>query len=195
MRLFVAVDVDADTRARIGHIIDALRADSEQARSGARIAWIVPDRLHLTLQFIGEVSGDVTDAVLARLRPAFDLPSFDMRFGRLGTFPPSGRPRVVWLSVDRGAEGLGVLHAEVARRLADVRFRRDARAFSPHLTLARVKEGGTPADTVRLVRAQLEPAGGCTIDHVTLYQSRPSPRGPTYTPLLVTALAPKGGGA
>ena len=118
-----------------------------------------------------------------------------MRFARIGTFPCSGRPRVVWLGVDRGAEGLRVLHAEVARRLADVNFRREARAFSPHLTLARVKEGGTLADTVRLVRAQLEPAGGCTIDHVTLYQSRPSPRGPTYTPLLVPALVPKGGGA
>ena len=193
MRLFVAVDVDDRTRARVGHIIDALRKEIDVSDSAARVSWIAPGRLHLTLQFIGEVSEAVAAEIETRLRPPFGLHTkFEMRFDRIGTFPPEGRPRVVWLGIDRGADGLASLHQEVQRRLADVAFRREARGFSPHLTLARFKQGGTRADTDRVTRLPLELEGGCTIDHVTLYQSRLSPRGPTYTPLLVTPLAAGG---
>jgi RNA 2',3'-cyclic 3'-phosphodiesterase len=189
MRLFVAVDVDDRTRARVARVIDALRTGMEATASAARISWITPDRLHLTLQFIGAASEDLAGAIQGRLGPALDVPAFELRFGRIGTFPPGGRPRVVWLGIDRGADGLRALHAEVDRRLADVPFPRESRTFSPHLTVARFKHGGTRADVERLTQLPLEPAGGCTIDHVTLYHSRLSPRGPTYTPLLVTPLA------
>jgi 2'-5' RNA ligase len=188
MRLFVAVDIDDDTRAAIGRLIDRLRAAMEGARSAARISWIESERLHLTLQFIGEVSDAAGEAIVTRLRPPVALPPFEMRLGDIGTFPPAGRPRVVWLGIERGGEGLVRLHAEVARRLADVAFRRESRPFSPHLTLGRVKDGGSRFDGDRLRKTEAERAGGCTIDHVTLYQSRLSPRGPTYTPLLLTPL-------
>ena len=189
MRLFVAVDVDDDTRAAVGRLIDTLRAGAEQRSPGARISWIPPDRLHLTLQFIGEVQDDVGETVATKLRPGFDRPPFEMAFGRIGAFPASGRPRVVWLGVERGEEELMALQAEVAGRLTSVPFRRESRAFSPHLTLGRFKDRGARADRDWITCAQIEPAGGCTIDHVTLYQSRLSPRGPTYTPLLEAPLA------
>jgi RNA 2',3'-cyclic 3'-phosphodiesterase len=190
MRLFVAVDVDDDMRAGVGRAIDALRAEMEQAPSPARISWLVPERLHLTLQFIGHVSEAVADAIAARVLPAFPIAPFSIRLGGMGTFPSSGRPRVVWLGVEAGADGLAVLHAEVTRRLADIAFPREARPFSPHLTLARFKPVGTRAVGERIAGASLEPLGGCTIDRVTLYQSRLSPRGPTYTPLVISRLDP-----
>jgi RNA 2',3'-cyclic 3'-phosphodiesterase len=188
MRLFVAVDIDDRTRGGVARAIDVLRTALEAAQSTARVSWVAPDRLHLTLQFIGQVSEDTAAAIEARLGPSFELPAFEMRLGSIGTFPPGGRPRVVWLGLDRGADALATLHEEVQRRLADVPFRRESRAFSPHLTLARFKHGGTRDDVERISRVALRPAGGCTIDHVTLYQSRLSPRGPTYTPLRVTPL-------
>jgi 2'-5' RNA ligase len=189
MRLFVAIDFDDRTRARVARVIDALRAGMEVARSATRVSWIAPERLHLTLQFIGEVSEDVAAAIQTRLRPPFDVPVFEIRFDGVGTFPAGRPPRVVWLGIDRGGDGLAALHQDVQRRLENVPFRRESRAFSPHLTLARFKHGGTRADVERITRLALQPAGGCTIDHVTLYWSRLSPRGPTYTPLLVTPLA------
>jgi 2'-5' RNA ligase len=74
-----------------------------------------------------------------------------------------------------------------------VPFRREGRPFSPHLTLARFRDGGTRSDRQRLAEVRFEPAGGCTIDHVTLYQSRLSRRGPTYTPLVATPLGSEPG--
>lgn len=189
MRLFVAVDIDDRTRGGVARAIDALRTAMETAQSSTRVSWVAPERLHLTLQFIGHVSEDTAAAIEARLGPPFDLPAFEMRLGSVGTFPPGGRPRVVWLGLDRGADALAALHDEIERRLADVPFRRESRAFSAHLTLARFKNGGTRPDVERISRVALEPAGGCTIDHVTLYQSRLSPQGPTYTPLLQAPLS------
>jgi 2'-5' RNA ligase len=190
MRLFVAVDLDEPTRVRVARIIDVLRAGLEVGRSAAAVTWVAPERLHLTLQFIGEVGDDVAKDIAERLRAPFQLAPFEMCFGGMGTFPAAGRPRVAWLGIERGAEALAAVHAEITRRLEGVPFRREARAYSAHLTLARFKNGGTRADRERLAEARLEAAGGCTIDHVTLYQSRLSPRGSTYMPLLATPLRP-----
>ena len=188
MRLFVAVDIDDVIRRRIERTTGSLRHVIEQAGSPVRIAWVPPDRLHLTLQFVGEVSDDVGGEIAACLEAPFDQTPFELRFGPLGMFPPTGLPRVVWLGVEQGARELALLQAAVARRLEHIAFRRESRPCAPHLTLARIKEGGTRADRERISGARLEVAGRCTIDHVTLYQSRLSPRGPTYMPLASTPL-------
>ena len=94
--------------------------------------------------------------MVARLMPAFATPPFDIRFGRMGTHCSlrAGRPRVVWLGIEIGTNRVADLRAEVVRRLADVAFPREARPFSPHLTLARFKRGGGRANAGR--RARLE---------------------------------------
>jgi 2'-5' RNA ligase len=188
MRLFVAVDIDDVTRRRIERTTDGLRHVMEQEQSPMRIAWVPPDRLHLTLQFVGEVGDNVGGEIAGCLEVPFDQSPFDLRFGPHGMFPPTGPPRVVWLGIEQGARELASLQGAVARRLERVAFRRESRPFAPHLTLARIKEGGTRALRERIASACLEPAGGCTIDHVTLYRSRLSPRGPTYMPLASTPL-------
>jgi 2'-5' RNA ligase len=190
MRLFVAVDLDEPTRARAARIIGTLGDALRAGHSPAVITWVVPDRLHLTLLFIGEVVDGVASDVAGRLTPPFPLAPFELRFGGVGLFPATGRPRVVWLGIERGGEALAAVQAEVTRRLEGVPFRREARPFAAHLTLARFRDGGTRADRQRLADARVEQAGGCTIDHVTLYQSRLSPRGPTYTALLEVPLVP-----
>jgi RNA 2',3'-cyclic 3'-phosphodiesterase len=188
MRLFIAVDIDDATRRRIERATDGVRRKLEQVRSPARIAWVPPDRLHLTLQFVGEVSDAIGGEIAARLEAPFDQSPFELRFGPLGMFPRTGPPRVVWLGIEEGATQLAALQAAVARRLERIEFRRESRPFAPHLTLARIKEGSTRADRERIAGTRPEPAGGCTIDHVSLYRSRLSPRGPTYTPLASTPL-------
>jgi RNA 2',3'-cyclic 3'-phosphodiesterase len=64
-----------------------------------------------------------------------------------------------------------------------VPYRREQRAFSPHLTLGRFREPGTVRDRQILSGVSVPTAGACTVDRLTLYQSRLSPKGPTYTPI------------
>jgi 2'-5' RNA ligase len=188
MRLFVAVDLDDETRAAAGRIVDALRSELARSASAATVTWVNPDRMHLTLQFIGEVSEAIAHDVAGRLRSGFYMSPFELSFGAVGIFPPSGRPRVIWLGVERGMEPLAALQLQVVRSLDGVPFRRESREFSPHLTLGRIKDGATRADRDRIARARVGGAGRCIVEHVTLYQSRLSPRGPSYTPVLVTPL-------
>ena len=189
IRLFVAVDLDEGVRREVAASIDALRTRFERHGGAPRVRWVSADRLHLTLLFVGHVPRDTGQAIAERLKPPLGVPAFDVAVGGLGTFPATGGPRVVWLAVTDGAAALQGLAREVAARLAEVEFRREARPFSPHLTLGRFTERGHAADRDALLAARVRAAGRCRVDHVTLYQSRLSPQGPTYVPLQVTALS------
>jgi len=188
MRLFVAVDLDDGVRASVQQITIALRQRMERLKHATRIGWVSPDRLHLTLAFVGEVSDAIAADVNARLVQPLPLSPFVIRVGRLGLFPPAGRPQVIWLGVSEGTEPLRRLHQEVLARLEGVPFGRDGRAFSPHLTLARFREPGTVSEGQALADVPLPASVPSTVGHVTLYQSRLSQKGSIYTPLRQTPL-------
>ena len=60
MRLFVAVDLDDRLRHEVARLIARMRSEARDERS-SRIAWVAPDRLHLTLHFIGPVARERVD--------------------------------------------------------------------------------------------------------------------------------------
>ena len=192
IRLFVAVDLDDVVRTEVAAAIEALRARYERRRGAPQVRWVSPDRLHLTLLFVGHVPADTAQQIATRLTVPFDSPAFDIALGGLGTFPATGGPRVVWLGISEGAAALQVVAREVAARLADVEFRREERPFSPHLTLARFKERGHASDREALLAERVRPAGRWRIDRVTLYQSRLSSKGAAYVPVTVAPLAGAG---
>jgi len=106
----------------------------------------------------------------------------------VGTFPKSGTPRVVWLGVTEGGEQLLCVEREITARLTPLGIPEEDRAYRPHLTLARVRDPAGLKST-RLVDGLTDRRIGTThIDTITLFQSKLSPKGPTYTPLLRTPL-------
>ena len=191
MRLFAAVDISDDVRERAARAVEILRRAVERS-SSARVGWVTPERLHLTLEFIGEVPESVAADVVRRLEPPFAGPPFTLRFGSVGLFPPAGRPRVIWFGLDAGSEEFRQLRAEAVRRLDGVDYRREDRPFSPHLTVGRFREPGRPSDRALFTGADLPALGSCAVDRLTLYQSRLSPRGPAYTPILQVPLGAAG---
>jgi 2'-5' RNA ligase len=189
MRLFLAVDLADSLRADVQQITVALRQRLERLKHATRVGWLGPDRFHFTLVFIGEVSDAVAGDVKARFMAPLPVRPFVIHVGGLGMFPPGGRPRVIWLGVDEGADDMRRLHHEVLARLDGVPFARESRAFSPHLTLARFREPGTISERQALAEVRLPAAMRSPVDHVTLYQSRLSPKGSIYTPLRQTPLS------
>lgn len=182
MRLFVAVDVSERVRRHVSELVSAMAARPVFRR--AAIAWVPADRLHLTIQFIGHVSDDVADDVRHRLSPAYPLAPFPLVLDGLGAFPPTGRLRVIWIGLRRGTDGLLRVYDETRRRLEGVPFRREARPFAPHLTIGRLREPAPATLRRELDAVEARTPGRCTIDAVTLYESRLSPRGATYIPVL-----------
>ena len=184
MRIFIGIELNTEVRERAAAIAEALRIQLGQ-RIDAR--WVPAANLHITLWFIGEVTDDHAQELLTALRPPFHEPSFDIHIAELGAFPPSGAPRVIWLGVQSGGERLVRLHAELAARLRPHGIEPERRAYSAHLTIARVKDVPGDRGDVHLrarFRALPAMAGHCRVAAVTVFRSRLSPKGAAYEPLL-----------
>lgn len=142
--------------------------------------------MHVTLAFLGQTSderlGDVTSAVEAA---ASNVTAFDIEIDHPGRFPPTGKPRVVWLGIGAGAPAVLALgervRAELARR--DITF--DRKPLRAHVTLARAREDVALVDA-RAIAAAVEamriPHLRFRADSAVLFESVLSPRGPRYTP-------------
>jgi 2'-5' RNA ligase len=183
MRLFTAIDIDDALRDRIAGAVGSMRSRLDPAVSD-RLAWVRPESWHITLVFIGEVPDAVGADVAGRIAAPFEVPAFQLVFGQPGLFPPRGRLRVLWVAVEQGSEDLVAVHQVVLARLEGVRFRRESRPFSPHLTLARVRPGPRTVTRGSLEDLRIDRLGGCTIDHVTLYRSHLSSKGARYEALV-----------
>jgi RNA 2',3'-cyclic 3'-phosphodiesterase len=187
MRLFVAVDLDASARDAVAIEQKRLqRALGEPGRSAWK--WVRPDRMHLTLAFIGEVDASAAEAIVAAMRDPFDGSAVGLVFAGLGVFPPRGAPKVLWVGVTDGRAAIVALQRRVAERLAGAGVAPETRAYHPHLTLAR---GGSakPSDGRRTVGFDRGgPIARIVARTVSLYQSRLSQTGPDYTTLVRTEL-------
>jgi len=191
MRLFVGVDLDVRMKAAAGDVAGRLRQRLLRAAPGLVARWVPVDNLHITLWFIGEVPDERAAAIADVLQAPFDTPAFDLRAAGCGAFPPSGPPRVFWIGIAAGQASMQALYREVGARLAPLGFEPERRAYTAHLTIARVKDPGR--GTTKAIRESLAalPAdcGECRVEAVTLFRSRLSPRGAAYEPLLRVPLS------
>jgi RNA 2',3'-cyclic 3'-phosphodiesterase len=187
MRLFVAAEPSDQLRASAASCAEQLRARLGSTKAAAGIRWVPVQNLHLTVWFLGEVSDARAAVVVDALRPALQVPAFDLHLAGFGAFPPSGPPRVLWMGVVEGLQELARAHEEVGARLQPWGFPAEGRAYSAHLTIARVKEPPHGAARAALRQALSElpgDAGACRIEELTLFRSRTSPKGAVYERLL-----------
>jgi RNA 2',3'-cyclic 3'-phosphodiesterase len=150
-RAFIALEMPVsaqrvlnDTLERFAQALPALR-------------WVDAAGIHLTLAFLGELDDDrLALAMEATQAAAHDFPSFEYRLTAPGVF---GSPlRVIWMGIEdqplaqlRGSP-LQRLHHILNRELQRRDFETENRPFSPHLTLARIKQPLTPAEQQALQR-------------------------------------------
>lgn len=186
MRLFVAIDTSEAAKAAVAALRTRL---ARRLDTGGHLRWSPPAQLHLTLAFIGEVDAGVGAPVADVMTPPFDLPAFTLALGGLGTFPPHGAPRVLWIGALAGARETIDLQRLVAERLARAGIALERRPFHPHLTLGRWREARDRARRAVADAADTGEIARVEVDHVTLYESRLSPSGAIHTPLVTTRLA------
>jgi 2'-5' RNA ligase len=168
----------------VGRISAGLR---EAIERHAKVSWVRPEHLHLTLHFLGNVDDAFEQRVCRALNGPIRVAPFDVTFDGLGFFPERGSPRVLWLGIRDGLESLRRVEKTL---IDDLGLQRDHQGpFTPHLTLARFRDRVTRGALTD--RAQIAAsAGPSRIDRVTLYESRLSPAGPTYVPLAAAMLQP-----
>ena len=126
MRLFTAINFDADTRSRLLTLRDELRGKAERGNFSA------PENLHLTLAFIGETNPKKVDTIKAIMDTVTFAP-FTATIDRLGTFSRG----TLWWAGLREDKPLMDLQHEVEHKLALCGFEMDGRKYNPHITLGR----------------------------------------------------------
>jgi len=182
MRCFIAIDIDDEIRAAVGDLQRQLQGEAKPARSDCR--WVRPQQMHLTLKFLGQIREDqsvqvcnIAGQVAARHK------SFELDIENVGHFGGKSA-RVLWVGTGAGAEKLCDLQQELEQQLAEAGFPAEARGFSGHLTLCRIKN---PKAGLKLAQMSQQyrnfKIGTISADSLCVYQSQLTPQGPVYTVL------------
>lgn len=133
-RLFVAIDLPESAKEAV--------VDMGCKLPGAR--WVPKEQLHLTLRFIGDTDDLTQPVIRAALRQVVS-PRFSLALSGIGHFPPGKHPRVLWVGMTASLQ-LSALQHQVELALMEAGIPPDERSFSPHITIARLRE--TPAPMV-----------------------------------------------
>jgi 2'-5' RNA ligase len=173
MRLFTAIDLPVEIVERLDRLIADLRPR-------ARIHWSPAANLHITTKFIGQWPEERLTELNRALGALGGRTPIAVRVAGLGFFPNPKSPRVFWAGVDASPE-LSRLAVEIDQALSKLGVAPETRAYSPHLTLARIKE---PSQAATLPKDLGAPDfGSFTTDRFHLYLSKPGPSGSVYTKL------------
>lgn len=164
-RLFIAVDLPATIKENLVTMAYGL--------PGAR--WIEPRQIHLTVRFIGEVGGNLFLDIKEKLADIY-LEPFPMELKGVGHFPPRGTPRVLWIGIEKNPP-LQSLKKKIDTALAKTGLKPESRKFSPHITIARLKN--TPPQKVAnfLAGNGLFRQPPFQVTDFTLYSSTLTPKG------------------
>ena len=137
MRLFVAIDIPDSVRAALADFQRQLRPTERSTK--AKLTWSPVENLHITTKFIGEWPEErMADMTLALGTVPVAQP-IRIHVRDVGWFPDERRPRVFWAGVD-GGEPLRALARATEQAVAALEVPIEDRLYSPHLTLARIRE-------------------------------------------------------
>ena len=182
MRCFIAINIDEQIRKALADLQQELQGKADIKRSDAK--WVNPENIHLTLKFLGEIKDEqavdvcnITGDVAGRHK------AFELDVESVGHF--GGRSaRVLWVGTGQNCEKLLQLQQDLEQQLDVAGWPREARKFSGHLTLCRIRNARAGAKLAQLARDYRDyKLGTMSGDSVSVYQSQLTPQGPIYTVL------------
>ncbi len=198
VRTFVAVELPEEVKVQLGEIETRLNRQIVMSlgamTAGKALKWVEPTAVHVTLKFLGSVAAERLNEIESALkRAAAGKAPFTIELTGLGAFPNTNRPRVIWVGAHGQVVELGNLQADVDAQLVDLGFPQETRPFSPHLTLARLREGTNQQELRKIGEivnnnAQTESIT-VKIDTISLMRSDLSRVGARYTRMAEIALS------
>jgi len=188
LRAFIAFELPPPTQ-------DALRVQLLPLRKKLGehlIRWVPIHNIHITLKFLGDVVDTRVDFLKQMLTRAADACApFEVQFGGLGSFPTSKRPRVLWVGL-HAPGSLTSIQRTIESSAVSLGYEKEDRAFSPHLTIGRVRQNLSTTE-MQIIRSAIEsvqlgniPSVG--VDWVHLFKSDLRPTGSVYTKLFSAKL-------
>jgi 2'-5' RNA ligase len=178
VRTFLAIGLTPEVVAELTALQRTL------GRGGGDVKWVEEQNLHLTLLFLGEVDERELISICRAAQDALATqPAFAVSVEKVGCFPNPRRPRTLWAGIGAGSAEVVAVHDALEESLLQLGcYRREARQFTPHITLGRLNSAGVPFKlTEAIAKAQVWQAGESRVDEVLIMSSQLTPSGPVYT--------------
>jgi 2'-5' RNA ligase len=172
VRAFLAFDVDnPEVKKKLAYM------QTKAVQTGADLKPVETENIHITIRFLGDITLSMADKIFEEMKKTQFKP-FPVQLTGVGVFPNLNYPRVLWAGIALGADQLQNVFNQIEPKLQSLGFPAERNAFSPHLTIARVRSarnkpqladyvtknktydfGTTKAQCFRLKRSVLTPNG------------------------------------
>jgi 2'-5' RNA ligase len=175
IRVFIAIALPVEVTAALAQLSHTL---AQQIPERA-VRWVKPDRMHLTLRFLGDTAVSNLATITTELdRITNTCSPFHLHLHEVGCFPNHKRPRVIWAGLAGDERPLQALKRNIDTFLLPMGWEREKRPFQAHLTLGRVKD----ARSLQQVKWDVPvPKVAWEVTAVHLIESQLRPQGPIYT--------------
>ncbi len=180
IRAFIAIELPEEVKAWLSSVQSRLRPEQHPY-----VKWVSAAGIHLTLKFLGNIDQEkVSPIAKAMAKAAQKVSPFRLEVGGLGAFPNLRRPQVIWVAVRGEVEKLASLHRGIDHSLVALGFPPESRAFTPHLTLGRLRERSSTEERRRIGEALLAAKGEEVVPfqvaEISLMRSTLTPTGAIY---------------
>jgi len=181
IRSFIAIELPDDLKLALAQLQERLKAGKQLG-----VKWVDPYGIHLTLKFLGNIDIDRVSAITKAIETAVQgISPFHLEVKDLGAFPNLRRVQVVWVGVSGEVEKLGQLQQRIESKLTPLGFTAEARPFTPHLTLARLRNQASLDERQRLghliASTKFEGAYSIEVEAINLIKSQLTGEGAIYS--------------
>lgn len=181
IRSFIAVELPDEVKVALAQLQDQLKTGKQLP-----VKWADPYGIHLTLKFLGNIAVNKINEITGAIEKATEgISPFHLEVKDLGVFPNFKRVRVVWVGVSGEVAQLSQLQQRIESNLAPLGFAHESRPFTPHLTLARVREQASPDEQQNfgqlIASARFETSYSFNVDSINLMRSQLTREGAIYS--------------
>ena len=181
IRAFIAVELPEGLKKELTELEVQLKKNSPPV-----VRWVDPSSIHITLKFLGEISTDSIDELMMAIEEAVQgIQPFQLQIREVGAFPGLDRAQVLWVGVKGDVDKITQLQKRIEANTEQLGFPRETRAFTPHLTLGRVRDEARPSDRQRLGKLLTDTTFSALhnvdVDSVNLMKSQLTPAGAIHT--------------
>ncbi len=175
-RGFIAIDITATPQV--------LTFENEIAKTGADVKLVEPENIHITLKFLGDTDEKYIDVIEQKIKESVRaVKPFPITLRGTGVFPNQKYVKIIWVGIIDNGQIEPIARA-IDTSLAPLGFKKEARGFSPHLTIGRVKTAKNKEKLLNILEHYHEEEFTIQeVKSIVLKKSELTPKGPIYTTL------------
>ena len=188
IRSFIAIELPDDLKSELTRLEARLKSDKQPW-----VKWANPDSIHLTLKFLGNIAVDRTGEITRAIENAVQgISPFHLEVKELGVFPNLRRVQVAWVGISGEVDKLSQLQERIETTLTPLGFAPETRAFTPHLTLARLRDQASLDERQRfgqlIANTKFDAAYTIEVDAISLMRSQLTREGAIYSRISLVEL-------